>query len=178
MGGTGRNTGKTTLVEKLLAKFALRMPVTAIKMANNKPDEMQHHGHDVSGFHEKILLQRETRTDGNKDSMRFLKAGASVSWYIQTEDAFLAKTFPEIEQILKGAQWGICESNSLYRFVRPALFIMIRGKGERGEKNTSGPFQAADVVVEAMNSEQFDALVKAVDTEGDKFVLKPGSGFF
>jgi hypothetical protein len=180
IGGTGRNIGKTTLMEKIIKRFAREVPVTALKIANIKPGEEAFHGHDVSGFSEKILLQKESNPDGNKDSMRFLKAGASVSWYIQAEDAFLPETFPEVEKILKNARFGICESNSLRLFVRPALFIMVKGKSAspRRKKEASRLLEMADVTVEALNPAQFDALVKAVEIKDGRFVLnKEAVGF-
>ncbi len=155
------------------------MPITAIKTANIKPGNEQHHGHDISEFHDKIFLQRETQADGNKDSMRFLKAGAVASWYIQTEDAFLPETFPEIDKILHSATWGICESNSLHRFIRPALFIMVRGKegSLSGKKDVTGLLREADATIDARDTAQFEALVRAVDIEGGQFVLRHGKGF-
>ena len=155
------------------------MPVTALKIANIKPGLENYHGHDVSGFHDKIVIQKETRTDGNKDSMRFLKAGATTSWYIQTEDAFLPDTFPEIEKILQEARWVVCESNSLRRFVQPGLFIMVKGKEAfRSEKkNIPGLLEMADATVEALNAARFDKLVNAIEIEGEKFVLKRADGF-
>ena len=104
--------------------------------------------------------------------MRFLKAGAITSWYIQTEDAFLPETFPKIEKLLKEAKWSICESNGLRNFIRPALFIMVKGE-ETGPSKKEVPvlLQKADVVVEALHKKAFDALVKQIEIKNGKFVL-------
>ncbi len=172
VGGTGRNIGKTTLVGKLVGKFGSLVPLTAVKISNIKPENRSFHGHDVERFSEKILLQKELRTDGNKDSMRFLKAGAQTSWFIQTEDAFLPETFPEIQAVLKEAQWVICESNSLRSVVRPGLFIMVKGENDTsGKKDVPKLLQLADVVVEALQWGQFDALVEQIEIKDGKFVL-------
>ncbi len=172
VGGTGRDIGKTTLVEKLVEKFGLRMPLTAVKISNIKPESRGFHGHNVERFSKKILLQKELRTDGNKDSMRFLKAGAEISWFIQTEDTFLPEIFPEIQAVLKDAQWGVCESNSLRNVVKPGLFIMVKGKNDASaKKDIRGLLSLADVVVEALQWEQFDALVEQIEIKDGKFVL-------
>ena len=172
VGGTGRNTGKTSFAEKLIKKFGKMVPVTAVKIANIKPGGERFHGHDVTGFAEKIRIEKETRQDGTKDSMRFLKAGAVASWYIQTEDAFLPETFPEIEKVLKEAQWIVCESNNLRKFVQPALFIMIKGPTlAETKKDIPGLLQQADAIQDALNWEQFDALVKRIDIRKGKFVF-------
>ncbi|GMT45115.1 MAG: hypothetical protein IEMM0006_0947 [bacterium] len=172
IGGTGRNTGKTTLAEKLIEKFGSQVPVTAVKISNIKPENSSFHGHDVNSFRNKILIKKETRSDGKKDSMRFLRAGAFESWFIQTEDAFLPETFPEIQTVLKKAQWIVCESNSLRNFVKPGLFIMVKGEnGTFGKKDVPGLLQRADVVVEALQWKPFDALVKRIEIKDGKFVL-------
>ncbi len=172
VGGTGRNIGKTTLVEKLLEKFSLQGRLTAVKISNIKPENRSFHGHNVERPSEKVLLQRELRTDGNKDSMRFLKAGAQRSWFIQTEDVFLPETFTQILNTLKNASWIICESNNLRNFIKPGLFIMVKGKNDTfGKNDVRGLLQFADVVVEAMNRQQFDALVERIGLRDGKFVL-------
>lgn len=172
VGGTGRDTGKTTLVEKLVEKFCLQVPLTAVKISNIKPDNRSFHGHNVERTSEKVLLQKELRTDGNKDSMRFLKAGAQTSWFIQTEDAFLPETFPQIRSSLKNAGWVVCESNSLRNFVKPGLFIMVKGKnGVSDKKDVRGLLQLADVVVKALQWKQFDAIVERIEIKEGKFIL-------
>ncbi len=171
VGGTGRNTGKTTLVEKLIGKFAKINPVTAVKMANIKPGNENFHGHVITPFTGKISIEKETRNDGNKDSMRFLRAGAQASWFIQTEDDFLPETFPEIRNTLKKASWIVCESNSLRNYVKPALFIMVKGEEAVAKKNTAEILQVADVVVDALNWRQFDLLVERIEIREGKFVL-------
>jgi len=172
VGGTGRNIGKTTLVEKLVEKFGLLVPVTAVKIANIKPGGEHFHGHNVASFQDRILIKKETRSNSSKDSMRFLKAGAQTSWFIQTEDVFLPETFPEIQIVLKDAQCVVCESNSLRRFVHPGLFIMVKGESNpSGKKDVPGLLSLADVVVEALNRKQFDMLVDRIEIRDGKFIL-------
>ncbi len=172
IGGTGRNIGKTTLAEKLIARFSGEVPVTALKIANIKPGDETFHGHDVRIFQDKIRIEKETRTDGHKDSMRFLKAGAAASWYIETEDAYLPETFPEIEKILKEAPWVICESNNLRNFVRPAVFVMIRGKEIfSAKKGVDDLLRQADAVEEAFQEKALEALINRIKISDGKFVL-------
>ncbi len=172
IGGTGRNIGKTTLAEKLIARFSGEVPVTALKIANIKPGDETFHGHDIRTFQDKIRIEKETRTDGHKDSMRFLKAGAAASWYIQTEDAYLPETFPEIEKILRKSPWIICESNSLRNFVRPAVFVMIRGKETfSAKKGVDDLLRQADAVEEAFQEKAFEALINRIKISDRKFVL-------
>ncbi len=172
IGGTGRNTGKTTLAERIIEKLSKKVPVTAIKIANIKPENKQFHGHDVSGFTDRIFVEKEIRMDDNKDSMRFLKAGAQASWFIQTEDAFLPETFPEIQKILNDSQWIVCESNSLRKFVKPGLFIMIKGENDTlAKKDVPALLQLADVTLPANEWERFDEVIKKIEIKGGEFVL-------
>ena len=172
IGGTGRNIGKTTLAESLIRKLSRFVPVTAIKMANIHPRNFSAHGHDVRSFRHKISIRKETDSQGNKDSMRFLKAGAVDSWFIETKDEFLSETFPEIEKILKKTRWSVCESNSLRNFIRPALFIMVRGDAEPpAQKNVPGLLLKADAVVRALDWNQFDNLVERIVLGEGRFEL-------
>ncbi len=173
VGGTGRNIGKTTLSEKLIEKFSVNVPVTAVKLANIKPETRFFHGHDVSTDTNKIFIEKETHRDGYKDSMRFLKAGATTSWFIQTEDAFLQETITQILNLLKNDAWIICESNSLMNFIKPALFLMIKGEsGKTVKNNISYLFQKADKILEALQWEQFNVLVKRIEIKNDQFILQ------
>lgn len=173
VGGTGRNIGKTTLAEKLIEKFSEKIPVTAVKMANIKPETIPFHGHDVSTFSNKLFIEKETSLDGGKDSMRFLKAGAATSWFIQTEDAFLAEIFPEIYSVLKKAKWIICESNSLTEFIKPAIFIMVNGgTATHSKKNISRLLSKSDVIVESLQWELFDGVVKRIEVKNGQFLLE------
>ncbi len=171
IGGTGRNIGKTTLAEKLIRKFSAQVPVTAVKMSNIRRENMDFHGHDVSRFKERIRIEQETRTDGNKDSMRFLKAGAEKAWFIQTKDELLKETFGDIEKIIQSAKGGICESNTLQNFFRPGIFIVIHGNSV--QTKADGLLEAADVVVDALNEKALDHLVRRIRLKNGKFILLP-----
>ena len=104
--------------------------------------------------------------------MRFLKAGAQTSWFIQTEDVFLPETFPEIKAVLKESQWVVCESNSLRNIVKPGLFIMVEGENNiSAKKEVHGLLPLADVVVEALQWEQLDTLVEQIAMKDGKFVF-------
>jgi molybdopterin-guanine dinucleotide biosynthesis protein len=171
IGGTGRNTGKTTLAEKLIEKFGKQVPVTAVKMANIKPGSEHFHGHKTTSFHQKIRIEQESALNGNKDSMRFLKAGAEISWYIQTKDEFLEETFPEIEKRLSSADWIICESNSLIHYVQPGIFIMVKGEETAWTKNVSGLLEKADVIVHALDEAEFQDIIRRTEISGNRFIL-------
>ncbi len=174
IGGTGRNVGKTTLAEKLIKKFSQTIAVTAVKISNIRPENENFHGHDVHLFNSKIRMEKETRINGNKDTMRFLTAGAQTSWFIQTKDEFLDETFPEMEKILGSASWIICESNSLIDYVRPGIFIMVKGdETTTAPKEVSGLLQKADVVINALNEIEFNRITKQIEKDKSGFFL-PG----
>jgi 2-hydroxy-3-keto-5-methylthiopentenyl-1-phosphate phosphatase len=161
IGGTGRNIGKTTLAEMLVKKLSAAAPVTALKIARINPKEMPFHGHAVVSHGPKIIVREEQQRNGNKDSMRFLQAGATRSWYVQTEDQYFQEGFTKIRPLLENAVYGVCESNALRRYVRPALFIMVAGDSDgQHKKNISDLLLRADITLKALHRESFEMLVK------------------
>lgn len=163
VGGTGRNLGKTTLTEMLINHLSNFGPVAGIKISNIKPDGMEFHGiHEVKSD-ENFYIWEETSTSGNKDSIRFLKAGAKRAFFIQTGDDFLQEAFQEMVQQLEGNQIVVCESNSLRNVMKPAVFFMIKGDDNATSKPYVEKFLTlADCVVKPMDLEQFENLAKSL----------------
>lgn len=166
VGGTGRNIGKTTLMEMLINRLSNLGPVVGIKISNIRPDGMEFHGtHEVNGDGN-FFIWEETRISGNKDSMRFLKAGAKRSFFVQTSDEFLQDAFATMVSQLDGNEIVVCESNSLRNVMEPAVFLMIKGEDNHASKGyVDRLFGLADYVVKAMDLEQFEKLSESLIVE-------------
>lgn len=172
VGGTGRNIGKTTLAEKLIAKLSQLGPVTGIKISNIKPEGLEFHGSHESKSDANFFIGEETRTDKNKDSMRFLKAGAKKSFFIQTNDEFLPQAFHEMQGRLEGNEIVVCESNSLINIMKPAVFLMIRGESSDASKTyVEALLERADYILNALDSEQFNMVTNAISLKEDMLKL-------
>jgi len=163
VGGTGRNIGKTTLSELLINHLSNFGPVVGIKISNIKPEGLKFHGTHKAKSDANFFIWEETSTSGNKDSMRFLKAGAKKAFFIQTGDEFIQEAFQRMIQQLEGSEIVVCESNSLRNVMIPAMFFMIKGKRNHSSKGyVEKFFEMADYVVKSMDLEQFEKLSQSL----------------
>jgi Ni2+-binding GTPase involved in maturation of urease and hydrogenase len=121
--GTGRNSGKTTLVCKLIERHHTHCNITAIKISPHvhllDPDD------EALVVDERYGIFRETDPATGKDSSAMLNAGASEVFYIQTNDRYLLEAFKKLMTISTSGNLLICESGGLREHVLPDLFLII-----------------------------------------------------
>jgi hypothetical protein len=126
VGGHSRNIGKTSVVCGIVSALRDRN-WTAIKVTQyghgicshaGEPCECQDPVHPVA-------ISRETGADPGTDSGRFLAAGAAESYWVRTAAGGLAEAMPRLRSILEAAENTIVESNSILRFVKPDLCLMV-----------------------------------------------------
>lgn len=126
VGGHSRNIGKTSVVCGIISALRDRN-WTAIKITQyghgicshaGEPCECQDPVHPVA-------FSRETGVDPGTDSGRFLAAGARESYWVRTAAGALAEAMPGLRRILDAAENAIVESNSILRFVKPDLCLMV-----------------------------------------------------
>jgi len=158
IGGKGRNVGKTTFACMLIEKLSLKKQVVGVKISNIKPDDSSFHG-----FHEKSMegsfeIFEESGT-GDKDSHRMLAANATRSFFIRTNDSFVAEAFFSLLKQFDEQCYIVCESNSLRKHIEPKTFIMVGNKGMNDKVGTKENFKIADFIVKPMDLEGFNELV-------------------
>jgi hypothetical protein len=122
--GSGRNVGKTTFICDVIAGSPFRK-MAAIKITP--------HFHDPSkGLipiveNSNFRIYEETDYISNKDTSRYLKAGAERSFFIQTTDAFLKESFQLTSVLMDPDLPFIVESAELRHILVPELFVFIQG---------------------------------------------------
>ncbi len=119
--GTGRNTGKTTFICKLIEKFNEKGCI-AVKISSHfhkLPDDV-----DFIADKKKYQIIQE-KTAGTKDSQKMLKAGAQKVYYIQAKDDFLPEIIKQIH--LNNSQPFIFESGAIAKYLPGALHICVAG---------------------------------------------------
>lgn len=174
VGGTGRNIGKTTFSEILIKKLSQYGSVTGIKISNIKPEGLEFHGTHEQKSDGNFFIYEETRGEGNKDSIRFLKSGATKSYFIQTNDDFLPEAFQKLQDYMNGDEIVVCESNSLINIMKPAVFLMIKGESNKASKTyVEKSLKKADYVLDAMDLNQFEEVADAIimKDNGLKFLI-------
>ncbi len=126
VGGHSRNVGKTSVVAGLIAALRerewLAVKITqyghGICSANGEPCDC------VTADHASAITEERDRS-GETDTSRFLVAGAQRVLWVRTQQGFLAEAMPRLRQEMEKAANVILESNSVMRFVRPDLYLVV-----------------------------------------------------
>lgn len=123
--GTGRKSGKTTMVCRIIRQFLDNDIVSA---------KISPHFHEPSSGLVPLVLKDEytlyEERDGlsQKDTSRMVGTGAKRVFYSQVSDNNISDAFAEIiKQIPSGAAI-VCESPALIRYIEPGIFIIMEDK--------------------------------------------------
>jgi hypothetical protein len=126
VGGHSRNIGKTSVVCGIIRALPDRN-WTAIKVTQYGHGVCSHAGEpcECQDPIHPVAISRETGVDPATDSGRFLAAGAAESYWVRTPAGGLAEAMPRLRSILQAAENAIIESNSILRFMKPDLCLMV-----------------------------------------------------
>ena len=165
VGGHSRNVGKTSVVAGLIAAMPerawLAVKITqyghGICSANGEPCDC------VTADHASAITEERDRS-GETDTSRFLVAGAKKVLWVRTQQGFLAEAMPRLRQHLAAARDVIIESNSVMRFIRPDLYVVVLDPENEDFKNSAREFlDRADALL----------LHKSEGTQWKQVSLKP-----
>ncbi len=122
--GSGRNIGKTTFICRVIAHQPFRkFGVIKISPHFHEPTPGLVPVLETSEFR----IYEETNCHSDKDTSRYLKAGAAKSYYIQTDDAHLKDAFNLTSVLFDPDLPFLVESNRLRQILIPEFFIFIQG---------------------------------------------------
>lgn len=124
--GSGRNSGKTTFICRLINHYSLKHKIVAIKISPHFHDEISENPVIVksSGF----IIEKEINPDKSKDSSRMLKAGASEVYYIQTNDEYIKEAVDYILNLTGKKVPVVCESGGLAIYIKPGLHVFMKNE--------------------------------------------------
>jgi hypothetical protein len=123
LSGTGRNVGKTSFACSVIKCFAEERQIIAVKFSP--------HFHQLTDTLAPICLKdhyqlyQETDMDSDKDSARFLRAGAFKSYYVLCRDHAWLLVLNEILSLHLPEHLFIIESGSLAKNFKPGLSFLI-----------------------------------------------------
>jgi hypothetical protein len=123
-----------------------------------------------------LAISEERDTASGSDSSRFLAAGAARSLWIRTRQGLLSRAMPRIRQEIESAENVIIESNSVMKFLRPDLYLIVLDAGTADFKDSARLFldRADAVLVRASELEPRWIGVSATLLEGKpRFVIAP-----
>jgi len=134
VGGHTRSIGKTQLVCDIIETFPSTEWIAG-KITQYGHGVCARNGEncDCAPTEHVCALDWEGSSESGTDSARFLKAGATKSFWLRTKQGYLAEGLPLLRQALKQlgperAPTGralIVESNSLMQFLVPALYFAV-----------------------------------------------------
>jgi hypothetical protein len=149
IGGHSRSVGKTSVMAGLIS--ALReFDWTAVKITLYGHGICSADGEacDCASADHSWAISEERDRSGESDTSRFLVAGAVRALWVRTEQGRLAEAMPTLRRRLEGARNVIIESNSVLKFLRPDLYLMVLAPSTADFKNSAREFlDRADAVI-------------------------------
>jgi len=117
--------GKTTVGCRIIEAFR-KSNITAVKISSHFHEPQDHlilleRGQDY-------ILWEEKSRESDKDSSKFLQAGATRSFYIQAAKDSSANAFQRLLELLPYSSPVVCESPSLARVIIPGALIIVTGE--------------------------------------------------
>ena len=126
VGGHSRNIGKTSVVAGIISGIP-EPEWTAVKITQ--------FGHGVCSINGKschcsteqhrFAIQQERDKSGRTDTSRFLVAGAKKSLWVRTKQGMLFEAMPQLRKLIAKEPYVIIESNSILRFLKPDLYLVV-----------------------------------------------------
>jgi hypothetical protein len=177
VGGTGRNSGKTELACRIIARHAASEPVVGLKVtAVDRTDGHCPHGGDGCGVCSSLevpwIVSEELDRRPTKDSCRMLASGARRVFWLRSLRAQLHRGAADLLSYLPRGWVGVCESTSLRQLVEPGLFLMVRGPDGGGDKASARKVaHLADRVV-VSNGRSFDLELDRISVVDGRWVLR------
>lgn len=128
VGGHSRNTGKTAVAAAIIAATR-ELGWTALKLTQYGHNLCSEDGRACDCAPENpdhpFAISREESRSGRTDTSRFLAAGAAEAYWVRTPVGRLAEALPAICGLMEGKPYVIVESNSLLRFLRPDVYLVV-----------------------------------------------------
>jgi len=177
VGGSGRNSGKTELACRIIARHAPSEPVVGLKVTTvERTDGHCPHGGEGCGVCSSLdrpwIVTREMDSESPKDTCRMLASGARrVHWLRSLRSELVGGATELLENVQPG--WvGVGESTSLRQVVEPGLFILVESTESAGLKPSARTVaHLADRVV-ASDGRSFDLELDRISVVDGRWVLR------
>lgn len=176
VGGHSRSVGKTSVVAGLIAALPdrdwLAVKITqyghGICSANGEPCDC------VTDDHASAITEERDRS-GETDTSRFLVAGAKKVLWVRTQQGYLAEAMPRLRQHLAEARDVIIESNSVMKFLRPDLYLVVLDPETEDFKDSARQFlDRADAAIVHRSDQALWKQVSLKPVQGKPmFVIDP-----
>jgi hypothetical protein len=149
IGGHSRSVGKTSVVAGLIAALP-EFEWAAVKITQYGHGVCSANGEacDCATADHSWAISEERDRSGESDTSRFLVAGAKRALWVRTEQGRLAEAMPALRTKMEAANNVIIESNSILKFLRPDLYLIVLDPATKDFKNSAREFlDRADAVI-------------------------------
>lgn len=127
IGATEKDAGKTSLSEKIIRRFSAHHTLYGIKCTVLKGLEGR------KGF----SVFEEYNPRRAKDTGRLLSAGCRKVFWLKTDEEHTGEGIRKVVSDIPESAAILCESNSLAKYIRPGLFLMVRKHPTAGLKDSA-----------------------------------------
>jgi len=166
VGSNTRKSGKTSLIRRIIETYGEKHSISAIKLAiYDSEDDLFSHYPEASEDGTFILKETEP---GEKDSGKFLAAGAKKSWFIAIMHLQIHQVMDLLYEIKSEGGLAIVESTSLRNYILPGLFIFVQGLSKKDKARNLRPL--SDMEVET-GSDDFKNINNSICIEQDTWVF-------
>jgi uridine kinase len=172
IGATGRNSGKTKLVTRLIEIFSKKYPITGLKVSTYYGNDEQFHGQNQEHLKENFLVIKDTDISTEKNTAKMLAAGASEVFWIKTNINSIDASVNKFLKQKKNNTYIVCESNSLRKSLIPDVFIMIRNTTKPLKNSAEDVMKYADIIIESNGKEFSNFDVSSITIENGKWIIK------
>jgi len=141
VGGHTRNIGKTQLVVEIIRAFP-QAGWTAAKVTQFGHGVCSLNGRDChcAVDEHRFAIQEERDPAGRGDTCRMLAAGAERVFWVRTKQGCLQEALPDFRGRVADAVNLIVESNTLFHFMQPDLYLPVLDFSQKDFKQSSRDF--------------------------------------
>lgn len=172
-GAAGRNLGKTELAVRMIESYAQVRPVSAIKVVTvHDHGDICPRGGKGCGICKGLKSCfdiHEEHGDGEKDTMRFGKAGAENVFLVRAFPEGLAEAMEAVCRLIPKGHVVVCESNSVAEVVKPGAFFMITDEKNDWKPSALAVRAYVDELVES-GEKSFAQILKLYGSTGEMSV--------
>ncbi|MGM0438598.1 MAG: hypothetical protein ACQEQD_10055 [Bacillota bacterium] len=140
--GQCSKVGKTKFIEETINNLCGK--IFALKAAVSEDKE------DIT-----ISVEKDPKKNEEKDTGRYLKAGATKAVYLKSNLNNIAKGIDEIEEdIEKDYDYKIYEGNNVIDFINPTIVIFLKNDNLEKKYSADKASRKADIIIDYSNDEK------------------------
>lgn len=167
--GSGRKSGKTSLICKLVRALSGLYDITAIKLTPHVHTGTAEGIDNLIYSGEGYRIYSETKSSP-KDSGRFVEAGACNVYYIESGRDSINESFRKTMSLIPNNSLVVCESGGLVDHIVPGIFCYVVGASIKDAEINNDRMEKADILFYSSDeTKQFD--VSAIKVLNSKWSL-------